>query len=196
MCVVGCCPGDVIGIGALQGQIGIADRVDALITPFGIGKLSPQAIADVAHSQNPRRVQNDVQHVARGAGVIAGNSRPGSVIETVFLRREGRNVFTKPRFVAGARLKPQILELRAMLGVEPFDGQRSNVAVFRKDPGRGGLEFEYQAEKENYPELQGFGTENLLKEQRSLRTRQVSAAHKANHKSAEDTTVRMTKQPA
>ena len=81
--------------------------------------------------------------------MIARNSRPGRIIETVFLRRNGSNVLAKPRFVAGARQKPQFLELRAMFGVEPLNGERGDIVVLRKDPGRGGLEFACRAEKEN-----------------------------------------------
>ena len=81
--------------------------------------------------------------------MIARNSRPGRIIETVFLRRNGSNVLAKPRFVAGARQKPQFLELRAMFGVEPINGERGDIVVLRKDPCRGGLEFACRAEKEN-----------------------------------------------
>jgi hypothetical protein len=161
MCVVGYCPADVFAIGALQGQIGIADRVDALIVPFGGGKLRPQAITDVADAENPRRVQNGAQHVARGARVITRNSRAGRIIETVFLWRDGGNVLAKPRFVAGARQKPQFLELRAMFGVELLNGEHGDIVVLRKHPGRGGLEFACRTEKENHQELQSSNSENF-----------------------------------
>jgi signal recognition particle subunit SEC65 len=62
--------------------------------------------------------------------------------------------------------------------------------VLRKDPGRGGLEFACRAEKENHQGLQSSSTENLYEAQRSLQTQQVSAADKANPKSAERTMVR------
>src|SRR5215469_7441016 len=71
MRVVGYCPADVFAIGALQGQIRIADRVDALIVPLGGGKLHWEAIAEGAAAENPRRFKNDVQHVARGERVSA-----------------------------------------------------------------------------------------------------------------------------
>src|SRR5215467_12710324 len=78
-----------------------------------------------------------------------------------------------------------------MFGVEPLDGQLGDVAVLRKDPGRGWLEFACRAEKEH----QEFRSSGLLKKQRSLRTRRVSAADQANPKAYECTTARMARQP-
>jgi hypothetical protein len=48
-----------------------------------------------------------------------------------------------------------------MFGVEPLDGERADIVVLRKDPGRGGLEFACRAEKENHQGLQNSSTEDL-----------------------------------